>query len=175
MAASAYNERRAQCEAGLEILQTDVPHAESLRDISLDEYSLHQGNLPEIIQKRVHHVVSEIARTLLATEYLQVEDWRGFGECMNLSHDSLRDDYQVSSFELDWLVDWSRSQQGVLGARLTGAGFGGCAIALIENTHVENFIARLPAEYLQATARTARCWVCEAAAGAALMPFDASA
>lgn len=168
LAASAYNERRAECEAGLEILQKDLPHAESLRDISLEEYSRSKDKLPEIIQRRVHHVVSEIARTLLATEYLQVEDWAGFGECMNLSHNSLRDDYEVSSCDLDWLVDWSRAQPGVLGARVTGAGFGGCTITLIENAHVENFIAQLPSEYSAGTGRTARSWVCTASSGASI-------
>jgi len=166
LAASAYNERRAQCEAGLEILREHLPHAESLRDISPEEYSAHEKELPTIIQKRVRHVVSEIARTLQATEYLKRNDLENFGRCMNESHDTLRDDYEVSSAELDWLVYWSRAQTGVLGARLTGAGFGGCTITLIENDKVENFIARLPSEYSAAMNRTARCWTCTASAGA---------
>ena len=146
-----------------------MPHAESLRDVSLAEYSSLENELPEIIQKRVRHVVSEIAHTLEATEFLKRNDLENFGRCMNQSHDSLRDDYEVSRLELDWLANWSRAQAGVLGARLTGAGFGGCVIALMENQIVEDFIARLPAEYSAASGRTARSWVCTAAAGATLL------
>jgi galactokinase len=168
LAASAYNERRAQCETGLKVLQKYLPHAESLRDVSPEEYSRYADELPEIVRRRVRHVVHEIARTLQAAEYLKASDLAGFGRAMNESHDSLRDDYEVSSAELDWLVDWSRARQGVLGARLTGAGFGGCAITLIENAGVESFVAELPGEYSTATGRQARCWVCTAAAGAAV-------
>jgi galactokinase len=168
LADSAYNERRAQCESGLKILQKYLPHAESLRDVSPEEYARYADKLPEIVRRRVRHVVSEIARTLQAAEYLKASDLAGFGRAMNESHDSLRDDYEVSSAELDWLVDWSRARQGVLGARLTGAGFGGCAITLIENAGVESFVAELPGEYSTATGRQARCWVCTAAAGAAV-------
>ena len=166
LAASAYNERRAQCEEGLALLQQKLPYAESLRDITPQEYSRYESKLPEVIQKRVRHVISEIARTLQATEYLKQNDLAGFGRCMNQSHDSLRDDYEVSSRELDWLVNWSWAQAGVLGARLTGAGFGGCTITLIENAHVESFIAELPPAYAAATGRNARCWICTASAGA---------
>lgn len=166
LAASAYNERRAECEEGLRILQQHLPHAEALRDVSLEEYSRLQHELPETIGQRVQHVVAEIARTIHATEYLRAGDLSGFGRCMNESHDSLRDEYEVSSKELDWLVNWSRAQAGVLGSRLTGAGFGGCTVTLIENAQVDSFIANLPTEYSQASDRTARCWVCVAAPGA---------
>jgi galactokinase len=168
LAASAYNERRAQCETGLKILQKVLPHAESLRDVAPEEYTRYENELPEIVRRRVRHVVSEIARTLQAAEYLKADDLIGFGRAMNESHDSLRDDYAVSSAELDWLVNWSRAHAGVLGSRLTGAGFGGCTVTLIANTEVEDYVARLPREYSDATGRQARCWVCTAAAGAAV-------
>jgi galactokinase len=169
LAASAYNERRAQCEAGLEILQKHLPPIEALRDVSLDEYSRFKDELPTVIQKRVRHVITEIARTQKAAEFLKAGDYAGFGDCINASHDSLRDDYEVSNSQLDWLVNWSRSQAGVLGARLTGAGFGGCIIALVENAALEDYLQNLPPEYSRATGKTARCWPCTAAAGARIV------
>lgn len=169
LAASAYNERRAQCEEALMLLQKNLPHAEALRDISLLEYSRYQDVLPDLIQKRARHVISEIERAVAATEYLKANNPAGFGRCMNESHDSLRDDYEVSSEELDWLVNWSRAQDGVLGSRLTGAGFGGCTVTLIENGQVEAFITKLQPEYSAATGRTAQCWVCIAAQGARVL------
>jgi galactokinase len=169
LSASAYNERRAQCEAGLEILQKHLPPIEALRDVSLQEYSRHKDELPTVIQKRVRHVITEIARTQEAAAFLEAGNISGFGDCINASHDSLRDDYEVSSIELDWLVNWSRTQPGVLGARLTGAGFGGCIIALLENAALENYIQNLPHDYSRATGKTARCWPCTAAAGARIV------
>ena len=147
-------------------MQKFLPHIESLRDVTPEEYFRSENELPAVLQKRARHVVTEIARTLQAAEYLGRNDLRNFGACMNASHDSLRDDYEVSSAELEWLVQWSRDQAGVLGSRLTGAGFGGCTITLIENGKVEEFIAQLPGEYSRATGREARCWVCSAAEGA---------
>ncbi len=169
LAASAYNERRAQCEAGLEILQKHLPPIEALRDVSLAEHSQHKAEMPTVIQKRVRHVVTEIARTQQAATFLKEGNFNGFGDCINASHDSLRDDYEVSNSQLDWLVNWSRSQPGVLGARLTGAGFGGCIIALVENEVLESYLQNLPREYSQATGKTARCWPCTAAAGARIV------
>jgi galactokinase len=169
LAASAYNERRAQCEAGLEILQKYLPPIEALRDVSLEEYSRLKDELPTVIQKRVRHVITEIARTQKAAEFLKAGDYAGFGDCINASHNSLRDDYEVSNSQLDWLVNWSRSQAGVLGARLTGAGFGGCIIALVENATLDNYLQNLPREYSRATGKTARCWPCTAAAGARIV------
>jgi galactokinase len=166
LAASAYNERRAQCESGLKHLQKFLPHIESLRDVAPEEFARHAAELPEIVQRRVRHIVSEIARTLQAAEYLKAGDLEAFGRAMNASHDSLRDDYEVSSNDLDWLVNWSRAHAGVLGSRLTGAGFGGCTVTLIENNSVEEYVQRLPQEYSEATGRKARCWVCTATAGA---------
>ena len=169
LAASAYNKRRAQCEAGLEILQKHLPPFEALRDVSLQEYSRHKDELPTVICKRVRHVVTEIARVHQAAAFLKANDLQSFGACINASHDSLRDDYEVSNSELNWLVDWSRAQPGVLGARLTGAGFGGCIIALVKNDSLENYLQELPAEYSQAMGKIARCWPCAAVAGARLV------
>jgi galactokinase len=92
-----------------------------------------------------------------------------FGKCMNDSHHSLAKLYEVSSAELDWLTDWARQQPGVLGSRLTGAGFGGCTVTLIENSGIDNFVENLPREYKVAMNRDARCWVCAPADGAQVL------
>ena len=169
LAGSAYNERRAQCEAGLKILREKLPHIETLRDVSPEELSHHETVLPDVVRKRVRHVVEEIARTKSAVESLRRGDLAAFGARMNESHDSLRDLYEVSSRELDWLVNWARHQEGVLGSRLTGAGFGGCNVTLLEKSAAENFMAELPEKYRAATGRNAHCFQCRAEAGARLL------
>lgn len=169
LASSAYNERRAQCEEGLAILQRFEPDARSLRDISPLQLSAHGHELPEIVLKRVRHVVDEIARTQLAVQQLQAGDLKGFGERMNESHDSLRHFYEVSSPELDFLTDYARKQPGVLGSRMTGAGFGGCTVTLIEKDKAQAFIEGQTKAYKAAMNRDARGWVCEAAPGAQVL------
>lgn len=169
LASSAYNERRSQCEEGFKALQKFLPQIEALRDISWQEYSQHENELSPVLRKRVRHVVTEIERTERGAKCLKAGDFAGFGKCINDSHDSLRDNYEVSSVELDWLVDWARAHPGVLGSRLTGAGFGGCIITLIENDAADDFLSRLPEEYLTATGKTAHNWRCIAAAGAAVL------
>ncbi|MBW3636632.1 MAG: galactokinase, partial [Armatimonadetes bacterium] len=169
LASSAYNERRAQCEEGLAILQRFEMDAQSLRDISPLQLSAHSHQLHEPVLKRVRHVVEEIARTQLAVKQLQEGNLVEFGQRMNESHDSLRHFYEVSSPELDFLTDFARTQEGVLGSRMTGAGFGGCTVTLIEKARAEGFIAAQIAAYKEATGREARGWVCEAAAGAQIV------
>ncbi len=170
LASSAYNERRAQCEEGLAILQKTLPHAKSLRDVSLDELSAHRSELPDVIFRRLRHVVSEIARAQDAVRVLESGDLQTFGSLINESHHSLRDDYEVSSFELNWLTNWARAQPGVLGSRMTGAGFGGCTVSLVGKSEVQSFMKNQPVEYSNATGRRARCWECEAAQGAQVLP-----
>ncbi len=169
LAGSAYNERRAQCEAGLAYLQTKLPHIVSLRDVTPAELTEHGTGLDPVVRKRVQHVVDEIARTIYACEELEKENLAVFGQCMNASHESLAQLYEVSSPELDWLTDWARQQPGVLGSRLTGAGFGGCTVTLIENSGVDAFLAGLPPAYKAALNRDARCWVCTAVDGAQVL------
>jgi galactokinase len=125
--------------------------------------------LPEIVLKRVRHVVEEIGRTKLAVAELKQGDLAAFGERMNESHDSLRHLYEVSSAELDFLTDFARTQAGVLGSRMTGAGFGGCTVTLIEKNRAEGFIEQQIAAYKTATGRDARAWVCDAVAGAQIL------
>lgn len=169
LASSAYNERRMQCEQGLALLQRWFPAAKSLRDIAPDEFALHSRELPEVVSRRVAHVVGEIARTLEAVHALEAGDLHTFGQKMNESHASLRDLYEVTSHELDFLTDWARKQPYVLGSRMTGAGFGGCTVTLLERAHAHEFIERLTNDYAIATDRQARGWVCEAEAGAEIL------
>lgn len=169
LASSAYNARRTQCEQGLALLQKWYPDAKSLRDISPDQLAMHSSELPEEVAKRVSHVVGEIARTQEAVTALQAGDLEKFGRKMNESHASLRDLYEVTSLELDFLTDWARKQPGVLGSRMTGAGFGGCTVTLIERDLAEDFIQRLVRDYATATDRQARGWVCEAQQGAEIL------
>ncbi|HVF84821.1 MAG TPA: galactokinase [Abditibacteriaceae bacterium] len=171
LASSAYNERRAQCEEGLAILQKSLPHAKSLRDVSPTDLASHVSAMPVVVRDRVRHVVQEIARTQEAVSVLEAGDLARFGELMNQSHGSLRVLYQVSSRELDWLTDWARNQDGVAGSRMTGAGFGGCTVSLVRKDKVADFMANQPIEYSKATGRTARCWECEAAQGAQVLDF----
>lgn len=169
LAASAYNERRAQCEQGLQIMQTQVPGARSLRDISLDQLDAFDKGMPAIVRRRLEHVIGEIARTRLAVAALEKGDLETFGQQMNLSHASLRDDYEVSSAELDFLTDWARRQPGVLGSRMTGAGFGGCTVTLIEKSRADGFIRGQINAYGAAMNRQARAWICEAVDGAQVL------
>ncbi len=169
LASSAYNERRAQCEEGLRIMQKQVPGAQSLRDISLDELDEMHSGMSSVVRRRLEHVIGEIERTQLAVAALEKGDLDSFGQQMNLSHASLRDDYEVSSAELDFLTDWARRQPGVLGSRMTGAGFGGCTVTLIEKSRADAFISGQIAAYGAAMNRQVRAWVCEAVDGAEVL------
>jgi galactokinase len=166
LASSAYNERRAQCEAGLETLAKYLPGLTSLRDVSPADLEKFGGHLEPTVLKRVRHVVGEIARVQEAVAALEASDLHKFGALMNASHDSLRDDYEVSSRELDTLVDECRAFPGVLGSRMTGAGFGGCTVTLMERAQAVHLALALPPKYLEATGREAKVYVCAPEAGA---------
>lgn len=132
LAGSAYNERRRQCEEGVAILEKILPNVRALRDVSSAQLEEHKGLLSEAVYRRCRHVVGENERVLQAVEALKAGDLATMGALMNASHESLRDDYEVSSPALDAMVNAMRSVDGVYGARLTGAGFGGCAVALVK-------------------------------------------
>jgi galactokinase len=131
---SAYNERRAQCEEGARRL--GVP---ALRDLDVETFEAQAGQLPALLRKRCRHVVHENDRTLRAVEALGQGDPAAFGRLMNESHTSLRDLYEVSGEELDLMAALAQMQPGCWGARMTGAGFGGCAVALVDQRAVEAF------------------------------------
>jgi galactokinase len=135
LASSAYNERRAQCEEGVRLLQQVLPNIQALRDLSTEQLEAHKDLLPPVIYQRCRHVVSENERVMATVEALARNDLHEVGRLMAASHASLRDDYVVSSDALDAMVTAMASVEGCYGARLTGAGFGGCAVALVAKGH----------------------------------------
>ncbi len=165
LANSAYNERRAACEEAVRILSQFLPGIRVLRDVSPEQFNAYAHHLPTVVRMRAQHVVEECARVDQAVPLLEAGDARGFGRLMFAGHASLRDLYQVSVPELDTLVAAAARLPGCLGARLTGAGFGGCTVNLVEEAHAENFIAQLKAEYLQSTGKQAEVYLCRASQG----------
>ncbi len=148
---SEYNNRRSECEQGVKLLQTDYPDIKALRDVSEGQFNKVQDKLPEIIRKRCRHVITENARTQKSINALEDGNLPKFGTLMNGSHNSLRDDYEVSCEELDLLVDIARKQEGVLGARMTGGGFGGCTVNLVQKESVDEFVNTIAKEYEKET------------------------
>jgi galactokinase len=161
LAGSAYNERRAQCEEGARLMD-----AASLRDISVAEFAAKRSALPALIAQRCEHVIHENQRTLDATTAMRAGDLKTLGALMNASHDSLRDLYSVSSFELDTAVNLMRAVPGVYGARMTGAGFGGCAIGLVDDGVLAAARDAVLADYERITKRTPNVYACVASGGA---------
>ena len=160
LADSEYNQRRAECEAGVEKLGKILPGIKSLRDISADEFNEVKGKIPENIRARCRHVIFESKRTRTAAECLRLGDLPGMGLLMAESHRSLRDDYRVSCSELDLLVELAEKIGGVYGARMTGGGFGGCTVNLVENESVEEFSANIEDGYFRATRIRPEVYVC---------------
>ncbi len=169
LASSDYNERRQECGIGIEILRRRIPGLSSLRDVSVTMFEEHHDALPEPIRRRCEHVVRENERVLRGVEALRQGDLAGFGQLMVRSHESLRDDYEVSCRELDLMVEIALHTPGVIGARMTGAGFGGATVSLVETDAVPDFRGRVGREYAARTGRGARIFVCEAEDGAGLV------
>ena len=166
LADGEYNHRRADCEAGVRGLQRYLPEIRALRDVTLVQLSEHVADLPAITFRRCRHVISENARVLDAAQALKDGDLTRFGDLMDASHISLRDDYEVSCKELDLMVSLARKCRGVLGSRMTGGGFGGCTVNLVEAETVEEFKANIAREYEGATGLLPEIYVCTAADGA---------
>jgi len=143
LASSAYNERRAQCEEGVALFKQYDPSVRALRDVTLDQVNAHASELSDIVRRGCSHVVSENMRVLNASAALGSGDLEEFGALMNASHQSLRDDFEVSCDELDCLVDIAQGTDGVLGSRMTGAGFGGCTVTLIHSDAIDSLKAQL--------------------------------
>src|SRR4029079_348740 len=129
---SEYNTRRAECEEGVKILARKRPEIKALRDATIEELENARAQMPENIFKRCRHVITENTRVLDAASTLENDDLNHFGELMYASHRSLRDDFEVSCEELDIMVDLASKLPGVYGARMTGGGFGGCTVNLVE-------------------------------------------
>jgi galactokinase len=166
LASSEYNERRAQCEEGVHRLAAVLPNIKALRDVTSSQLEQHKDLLPEVIYRRCRHIVTENERVLAAGQALERNDLRRFGKLMNESHESLRNDFEVSCEELDLMVQLGRSVDGVLGARMTGGGFGGCTVNLVQRNRVDDFKAVVAAGYFAATGLQPEIYVCTATNGA---------
>lgn len=148
LAASAYNQRRAECEQGARFFGVAA-----LRDVTMGMFRARENELPNVIRKRVRHVVTENQRVLDTVTALERADLKTVGALMAASHASLRDDYEVSVRELDVMVELAQAQTGCFGARMTGAGFGGAALALVEQNAVADFVKNVSAGYKKQMAR----------------------
>lgn len=158
---SAYNERRSQCEQAVMELQAAFPELTLLGQLTLEQFNSAKHLIKdEVVQKRAQHVVEEIDRVLKSIKALQGNDLAQFGQLMNGSHDSLRDLYEVTGAELDAMVAAARQIDGVLGSRMTGAGFGGCTVSLVHEDSVETFQTEVGRKYKEETGLTADFYVC---------------
>lgn len=164
---SAYNERRSECEKALEELRT-VIDIHGLGDMSEEQFEAHKSAIrSEIRQKRAKHAVYENQRTIRAVEALKADNIGLFGELMNASHVSLRDDYEVSCDEIDILVEEAWKIDGVIGSRITGGGFGGCTVSIVSDEAVDCFRTEVGAAYRRRTGKTADFYVVEIGDGPA--------
>ena len=147
LALSSYNRREAECEDAVHLIAKHIAGLSSLREVTPDKFRSVEGMLPLVSRKRARHVITENERVLQAVEALKQQDVDKFGKLMFESHKSLKEDYEVSCRELDAFVDIARESKGVFGARMTGAGFGGSAIALVKEKSVDAFVERVRTEY----------------------------
>ncbi len=166
LATSAYNDRRAACEKAVELLKTRIAGIQSLRDVSPRQLEANHDVLPAEVYRRAKHVVEEMKRVNQAAECLLKDDASQFGQLMFSGHQSLKELYEVSCPELDALVEIAAKLSGCLGARLTGAGFGGCTVNLVQADLADEFIAALKQGYLQRVQREAEVYKCQPSRGA---------
>lgn len=166
---SAYNERRRQCEAAARFF--GVP---ALRDVTLTEFEARAGELDPVTRRRARHVIGENERTLQAAAAMRDDNAVSLGQFMNASHASLRDDFEVSSDELNVMVALAQAESGCYGARMTGAGFGGCAVALVVETMAESFARSVTQQYQATTGLAPHVYICQATDGAAVVAGEAS-
>jgi galactokinase len=166
LASGEYNRRREECEQAVQKLSQFLPDVRQLRDVKLAEIEELKSELGPTLFRRCRHVVSENQRTLQAAEALRNGDLCVFGALLNASHESLRDDYEVSSRELDILVEIAQVQSGVYGSRMTGGGFGGCTISIVHKDCVNSFVSSVTSEYARRTNIHPEIYICEAAGAA---------
>ena len=166
LADSKYNERRAECEEALKDLQKELD-IQSLGELSVEEFNKSEKLIKnEINRKRAKHAVYENQRTIKAQKELMEGNLEEFGRLMNESHVSLRDDYEVTGIELDTMVEIAWNQEGVIGSRMTGAGFGGCTISIVKKNAVDKFIANVGKEYKERVGLNADFYVVNISDGA---------
>jgi galactokinase len=164
---SKYNERRAECEQAVQLLQAYKP-VRNLSEITVEEIPVLETYIKDpVVLRRARHVISENGRVLEAVEVLKHNNVKRFGELMNQSHDSLKDDYEVTGKELDTLVYEGRKIKGVVGTRMTGAGFGGCTVSIVKEEYTDEFSAALSAIYQKITGLVPDFYTPEIGGGAA--------
>ncbi len=166
IAGGEYNRRREACENSVRHLQKHLPAIRALRDVTLKDLERFGADLTETELRRSRHVITENQRVLSAAEALRRGSLQEFGRLMFESHSSLRDDYEVSCRELDLLVEFAKKLDGVLGARMTGGGFGGCTVNLVLNDNVKQFKAEMEQRYLAATSISPEIYICSPVDGA---------
>lgn len=169
---SEYNTRWAECEEGVRQLKEVLPDIRALRDVTLSDLEKHRGRLTNTVYKRCRHVITENERVGALASALQANDFDQIRRLMEQSHASLRDDYEVSCRELDLLVSLASQQDSVYGARMTGAGFGGCTVNLVDANYVAEFQKRISDAYFEQTLRQPEIYVCTASDGAGRVPFE---
>jgi galactokinase len=172
LAATAYNQRRAECEEAVRLLAAALGLRENaqLRDVTPEQFETHAHLLPDPLLRRARHVITEDGRTLEAADLMREGLGKGdnlsrFGALLYASHISLRDDYEVTSPELDLLVELASGLRGVAGARMTGAGFGGCTVNIVAEDALPRFEQDVVEEYRRRTGRDPRLYVCRAVEG----------
>jgi len=163
---SEYNKRRSECERGVKLLEGFLPGIQALRDVDIADFERYKVHLPEVTEKRCGYVIKENARVLESVQTLEEGDLVRFGVLMNESHIGLRDEYEVSCPELDAMVEIAWSTDGVIGSRMTGAGFGGCTVTLAMEGAVEKLIQKVNKEYPERTSLQPEIYVCTAEDGA---------
>jgi galactokinase len=160
---SAYNERRSQCESAARFFGV-----KALRDVSVERLSVEGGAMEETVLKRARHIVTENARVLRAVDAMRAGDASTLGRLFNESHTSLRDDFEVTNDALNRMVEIAQSQSACFGARMTGAGFGGCAVAVVRREQAGAFAEAVGAQYRARSGKEAGIFVCEASGGASV-------
>jgi len=160
---SAYNERRSQCEEAARWFGV-----KALRDVSVDAFEKRNG-LSEVVTKRARHIITENARVLEAVEVMKAGNVKRLGELFNASHNSLRDDFEVTNEALNQIVECAQEQPSCYGARMTGAGFGGCAVALVQEENAQEFTNAVSVAYKQKSGLNASVYVCKASEGASVV------
>jgi galactokinase len=172
LASGEYNARRAECDEGVRILRMALPEIRALRDVTLSQLEAHRRSLSPAIFARCRHVITENARVKRTVEAFRKGDSEALGALLQDSHRSLRDDYEVSCKELDLMVEIATAQPGVIGARMTGGGFGGCTVNLVESAAVSNFKRNVAEEYSYRTGLTPEIYVSPASEGGQQMPVE---
>ena len=167
LADSKYNERRSSCEEAVAVLNKNGVNIKYLGELTVEEFNKVKHFIKDEEQlKRATHAVTENERAKVAVEFLKKDDIKTFGELMNKSHISLRDDYEVTSLELDSLVEAAWEEVGTVGARMTGAGFGGCTVSIVKNSEVDNFIKNVGKKYKEKTGLEASFYIANIGDGA---------